>query len=63
MTARKEIVWELNKGERRDNVTLTFTRKGIEVNGWYDSMVGIGPTITIPWAEVLTNKTNVEAQR
>ena len=65
MPKRKEVVWTLNadisRMPSRDNVVLTFTRKGIVVNGYYDSFVGIGPPKTIPWADVLRFKAQVEA--
>jgi len=37
---------------RSSDVTLVFTREGIRVSGYYDTCVGIGPEVTIPWAEV-----------
>ena len=55
---KKESVWSLkeNAGEpgsfRSSDLILTFTRKGIEVNGYYDSIVGIGPTTLITWEEI-----------
>ncbi len=65
MRRHKEVVWTLNadilRMPSRDNVVLTFTRKGIEVNGYYDSFVGIGFPKLIPWSEVLANKAQVEA--
>ena len=62
MPKRKEFVWSLQEsrpdypygpGSRRSSdVTLTFTRQGIEVNAFYDRFVGIGPTVLIRWAEI-----------
>ena len=63
MTRRKRVVrWSLQENkpslpyksgeDRNADVELTFTRIGIEVNGWYDSFVGIGPIVTMPWAEI-----------
>lgn len=57
---RREINWSLAKHQPdyrplwsiRSDVELTFTRKGIEVFGFYDSVVGIGDTILIPWPEI-----------
>lgn len=37
--------------DRRSGIDLVFTRKGIEVGGFYDSMVGIEGGF-IPWTEV-----------
>ena len=63
MPPRRESIWSLadtdwakqgwpSKVHHSDDVTLTFTRRGIEVSGWFDSNVGIGPTTLIPWAEI-----------
>ena len=62
MPNRKQITWSLQENRpdypvredeiRFSDVELIFTRRGIEVNGWYDSFVGIGPTVLITWKEV-----------
>ena len=63
MPNRKESVWSLQDTRleslgwtkhyaHHSDVVLTFTRRGIEVNGYYDDAVGIGPTTLIPWSEI-----------
>lgn len=64
MPNRKESVWSLQDAHHesmgwikyyahRSDVVLTFTSRGIEVNGYYDHhMVSIGPTTLIPWSEI-----------
>lgn len=45
--------------ERWSGITLTVTRKGVEVDGWYDHIVGlVGPDLT--WDELLAAKAEVE---
>lgn len=34
-----------------EGLRLTVTRRGIEVEGWYDSLVGLGP-IKVTWADL-----------
>lgn len=36
----------------RSGIRLTFTRKGVEVFGWYDHYCGIGDEQLITWAEI-----------
>jgi hypothetical protein len=31
---------------------MTFTRKGVEVFGWFDHMCGTGDTIELSWDDV-----------
>ena len=61
MTKRREVVWKLSEEERAAgrlhgpttaDIVLTFTRKGIEVSGYFDTNVSIGPTRLIPWRRV-----------
>mgnify|MGYP001575612874 FL=1 len=70
MAKRKETVWSLVDTEYAElgwapqphhssDVVLTFTRKGIEINAWYDSCVGIGPTTLIPWEYIDAQRTKV----
>jgi hypothetical protein len=32
--------------------SLTFTRKGVEITGWYDHICGIGDGWTLTWSEL-----------
>ena len=70
MAKRKETVWSLKKtadtsrGWRipdrySSDVVLTFTRKGIEVNAWFDGDVSIGPTTLIAWEYIDAQRTKV----
>lgn len=49
MPPRKEEVYEF--GGRSDGVRLVLTRRGIEVSGHYDSIVGIEGG-SISWADL-----------
>ncbi len=46
---RREV--ELGNTTGRSGVGVTVTRKGIEVYGWYDSIVGMEPVI-LSWDEL-----------
>ena len=63
---KKARRWSLRENQEHlepswssSDVELTFTRKGIEVRGWYDSCVGIGNGVLIPWADVDTYRAQV----
>lgn len=59
MTRREKTFTEGFRGKHGEGISLTVTRKGIEVDGWYDSIVGLpGPTVT--WEELLAAKAEVE---
>ena len=68
MTKRRGVVWKLSEEERAAgrlhglttaDLVLTFTRKGIEVSGYFDTNVSIGPTWLIPWRTVAQWKEEV----
>lgn len=49
---RKEVIKVISDGDSC-GLRVTLTRKGIEVDGWYDHYVGIYPADNlIPWEEV-----------
>ncbi len=60
MAERREVIWSFAQHQpgydptwsRSSDIELTFTRKGLEVCGYYDSIVSLGETVLIPWAEV-----------
>ena len=54
----KEFI-EGYRGKHGEGISVVVTRKGIEVDGWYDSIVGLpGPTVT--WEELLAAKAEVD---
>ena len=57
---RREKRFEV--GDEREGLGLTVTRKGVEVRGWYDHLVGMDP-IHLIWEELLAAKAEVEARR
>ena len=68
MAKRKESVWSLQEtvapGKwRTSDVEITFTRRGLWVNGHYDSGVGIGPTTLITWEECDRRRREVMGKR
>ena len=51
-------VEEFQSGTRSSGVRLTVTRRGLEVFGWYDNLVGCEPLV-LPWSEVDAARENV----
>jgi len=47
---RKEIT--IRHGDDNAGVDLTFTRKGLEVFGWFDTYAGIADGQLIEWATI-----------
>ena len=41
----------VSNGDRSEGFELIVTRKGVEVRGWYDHIVGL-PGFSLPWAEL-----------
>ena len=63
MGKRREITWYLSSDPdqsyptpsdraARADIQLIFTRQGIEVSGWYDTFVGLGDVVHLPWAQI-----------
>ena len=64
---RKEVRWSLRENQEHrgpgwwtSDVELTFTRKGIEVYGFYDRSASIGPTVLISWDTVERYRQDVD---
>lgn len=51
---RKEVVFLATEGEhgKRSNIQVIVTRRGIEVDGWYDSFVRIGEKLCLTWRQI-----------
>ena len=48
-------------GYARDDIKLTFTRKGLEFEGYYDTFVGL-PGGFLTWDEIASIRAELEAR-
>lgn len=49
---RWEYLMEAPDATVSSGTRLAFTRKGVEVFGWFDHMCGTGDTWLVPWDEI-----------
>ena len=57
--ARREKTFTVGH-ERGSGIALTLTRKGVEVDAWYDGGFGGMEGLVVTWEELLAAKSEVE---
>lgn len=43
-------------------IQIRYTRKGLEVFGWFDHVCGVGDTWVIPWDEVERRRIEIDGK-
>jgi hypothetical protein len=61
MAKRREVIFE-NPNNSHAGVSLTVTRGGVEVSGWYDSICGMDG-VYVPWDKLDEARKDVFARK